>query len=541
MSALRGMRLRRRTGKKKGPNPLAVAAVTILLAVAITFWAFNGKQIPFVHHFTMYALVRNSVDIIPQSPVRIAGVDVGEVSGTSAAGNMTKVAFTLSSNGMPVHEDATVTIRDRLFLEGGYYLQLDPGSPSAPVAKDGWTIPISNTSYPVQFYQLLSTFDVATRASLENTLNTLNQGFSAASYCLPGASTQLSVAENPCAADQHPVQQAPTTTNSGAGGLKAATPQLTPALKDIAWVTQGLRGTQPGDVERLLSSASDVTSTLNGSSSQLADFVTSLNHVSTALASTDGALAQSVSGLDQTLQVAPPALSAVDHALPPLASLAVALDPSLKVAPPIIDGVTKAVGQLAAVVAPVERGKLLRTLQTTFVAFPSTLRQLGTIFPITKGVTDCLRTHVTPILNEIVPDSSPGGPNLSSGRPVWQDFVHFLPGLSSAVQNFDGNGYWIRLIAGTGNNGLSLGKLPVLGQILGSTPGTAGIEGARPQWVGDLTPADFRPDVSCSSQPIPSLSATTATPDLRHVGYSSPPTTATVQKLARLLGLHGKK
>jgi ABC-type transporter Mla subunit MlaD len=528
------MRLgRRRTGRKKGPNPLAVAAVTILLAVAITYWAFNGKQIPFVHHFTMYALVRNSVYIIPESPVRIAGVDVGQVTGTSAEGDLTKVAFTLQSNGLPVHKDATATIRDRLFLEGGYYIQLDPGSPSAPVAGDGWTIPTSNTSYPVQFFQLLSTFDVATRASLENTLNTLNEGFSAPSYCASGASTTLSTEENPCPADAHPVQEPSSLTNSGIGGFKAAVPQLAPALKDIAWVSQGLHGTQPGDVERFLSSASDVTSTLDGTSPQLADFVTSLNRTSSALASADGALAQSVSGVDQTLQVAPATLSAVDHSLPPLASLANALSPSLKVAPPIIDGVTKAVGELAAVVAPAERGNLIETLKATFVSFPATLRELGTVFPVTKGVTDCLRTHVTPVLNDIVPDGS-----LSSGRPAWQDFVHFLVGLSSAAQNFDGNGYWIRLISGTGENGLSVGQLPGLGSILGATPGTAGIEGARPTWAGDLTPADFRPDVSCSTQPVPSLNATTSSPDLRHVGYSTPPTAASVQKLAKALGLH---
>jgi phospholipid/cholesterol/gamma-HCH transport system substrate-binding protein len=530
------MRLRRRrTGKRKGPNPLAVAGITILLAVAITYWAFNGKQIPFVHHFTMYAVVRNSVDIIPESPVRIAGVDVGQVTGTSAEGPMTKVAFTMQSNGLPVHTDATATIRDRLFLEGGYYIQLDPGSPTAPIAKDGFTIPVSNTAYPVQFYQLLSTFDSATRASLENALNTLNQGFSPPSSCASGASIALSTEENPCPAAEHPVEQAPSLTNSGIGGLKAAAPQFTPTLKDIAWVTQGLHGTQPGDVERLLSSASDVTTTLNGTSAQLADFVTSLNRTSSALASADGALAQSVSGLDQTLQVAPPALTAVDHSLPPLTSLAVALDPSLKVAPPLIDGITRAVNELAAVVAPAERGNLLTTLKTTFVSFPATLRELGTAFPVTKAVTDCLRTHVTPILNDVVPDGS-----LSSGRPVWQDFVHMLVGLSSAVQNFDGNGYWIRLIGGTGDNSLSVGQLPVLGSILGSSPGSSGIEGARPQWVGDLTAADFRPDASCATQPVPSLSATTAAPDLRRVGSATPATAADVQKLAQQLGLHTK-
>jgi phospholipid/cholesterol/gamma-HCH transport system substrate-binding protein len=507
VSPLGPIRRREAGARRRGPNPLLVAALTILLAAAVTYYAFSGKQIPFVHHFTMHALVRNSVDIIPDSPVRIAGIDVGQVTGTTAEGNLTKVNFEMSSNGLPVHKDATVTIRDRLFLEGGYYLQLDPGSPSAPTVGDGFTIPVSNTSYPVQFYQLLSTFDLPTRQSLENALTTLNEGFS------PPAGEQA------------------TPENSGAGGFKSAVPQFTPTLKDIAWVSQALHGTAPGDVERLLSSASNVTGTLQGSSGQLADLVTSLNRLAGALVATDGSLGQTISGLDQTLQVAPPTLSAVDVALPPLVNLGMALDPSLKVAPPLVDAVTKSVNQLEAIVEPKERVRLLDALYNTFTGFPVTLRQLGEVFPVTKGVTDCLRTHVTPILTQAVNDGS-----LSTGRPVWQDFVHLLSGLSSAVQNFDANGYWIRLISSVGNNGISIGKLPLLGQILGVTPGSAGIEGARPQWVGDLTPSVFRPDVPCSSQPVPTLAAATAPADLHHVGYAAPPTSAQLQALRKLIG-----
>ena len=49
----------------------------------------------------------------------------------------TRVAFTVDSSGLPIHRDATIRVRDRLFLEGGYYLELDPGSPSAPTLHDG--------------------------------------------------------------------------------------------------------------------------------------------------------------------------------------------------------------------------------------------------------------------------------------------------------------------------------------------------------------------------------------------------------------------
>jgi ABC-type transporter Mla subunit MlaD len=496
---------KRRRRRKRRMHPLIAALIVILATVFVTYYAFNGG-LPFVHHFTVYAIADNSVNVRSGDPVRIAGIDVGTVNGTSPGpGQTTRISFSIDDNGLPVHTDATITIRDRLFLEGSYYLGLDPGSPSAPVVHDGFTISESNVSSPVQFFKLLSTFDLATRQSLSNILNNFRIGFS----------------PNPGQPE----------SDSGAGGLKRAIPQLTPLFKDTAYVSQALTGTHAGDVERLLSSASDVTTTLAGSSSQLADLVSGLDSASSALASDDGAVAQSVSGLDKVLQSAPASLSAVDHALPPLARLGQALDPSLTLAPPILDGITSAVDELAAVVAPAERTRLLTSLNATFEQFPSLLTLLGKAFPITKQVTDCLSTHVTPILQATVPDGS-----LSTDRPVWQDFVHFLPAVAGASADFDGNGFYTRTLIGAGTDTLSLGNnVPGIGKLVGSElPGGGSLEGESPHWVGTLKPSDFRPDMQCSKQPVPSLASASVAPDLRTVhSAAAPPVTAA--KLRTLL------
>jgi virulence factor Mce-like protein len=484
---------RKKAGRRRGIHPLVATALVIGVTVFVTFYAFNGG-LPFVHQFTLYAITNNSVNVRSESPVRIAGINVGTVQGVSPGpGQTSKIEFTMQSNGLPVHTDATIRIRDRLFLEGGYYLELDPGSPSAPIAHDGFTIPLSNTSTVVQFYKVLSTFDGAARQHLDNILNTFNQGFS----------------PNPGEPE----------SDSGAGGFKSAIPELTPVFKDTAYITRALHGTQPGDIERLLSSSADVFSTLAASSSQLEGLVSGLNSASSALASADGALAQSVSGLDQTLQVAPASLSAVDHALPPLARLGVALDPALKLAPPILDDVTGAVRQLAAIVSPAERTRLLTSVKATFEQFPTLLTELGKAFPITKQVTDCLSSHVTPILKSVVPDGT-----LTTNRPVWQDFVHFLPGVAGATGNFDANGPYTRVLLGAGTQTLeSLSTLPGIGQLVGSeVPGGGTVEGARPAWVGTLTPSVFRPDVPCSSDPLPSLAVPAAASDMRTAHSSAP-------------------
>lgn len=468
-------------------HPLAITALMVIALVAVTFYAFN-QGLPFVHRFTVGAVVSNSVNVRSGDPVRIAGIDVGEVTGVAPDGDATRISFSLDANGLPVHRNATVRIRDRLFLEGSYYLDLDPGTPSAPSLRDGGTIPLAQTSSPVQFFQVLSTFDLAARADLTSMLRSLSVGL--------GPDHRLAA--------------------SGAAGLREVTASLKPVLSDTAQVARALRGTQPGDVARLLDSASQVTGTLGENAPQLAGLVTGLARTSAALAASDGALGQSISGLDATLRAAPPALRAIDTALAPVTRLARVLRPSLTVAPPILRRLNATVAQLAAVLAPAQRTELLTALRATFSQLPTVLTQLGRAFPVGRQVTDCLRTHITPLLKETVPDG-----RLSTGKPVWQDFVHFLPGVAGASSAFDANGSYTRVLAAAGDNTLSGGSSGpaggsgggLLGNLLGGLVGTAPpggngqLMGSSPVWDGDVTSADFRPDAPCTSQALPNLAS----------------------------------
>lgn len=461
-------------------HPLLIALVMILAVAAVTFYAFN-QGLPFVHRYTLYAVVRNSYNVRGGDPVREAGVDVGQVAAVSADGRESKIAFNLNSSALPIHRDATLRIRDRLFLEGSYYLELDPGTPEAPNLSDGGTIPVSQTSGPVQLYQVLSVFTSPVRQSLASSLNAFGQGFAAS-----GGQSQ---------------------GQSGAAGLKQLAPQLAPLFDDTALITRALRGTQPFDLPRLLGSARSVTGTLASDSAQLTGLVDSLDRTSTALASSDGALAHTVSGLDQTLVAMPPALRAVDAALPSVNELSRALTPSLAQAPPILDGLTHVIRRVAAVLAPTERVRLLQSLRATFTELPTILTDLARAFPIGQQVTSCFITHIIPVLVQKVPDGS-----LSTGGTVLQDFMHFLPGLAGASGSFDANGHYTRFLAGAGPNTLT-GSFA--GGVVGTTPpGGGSIEGVRPRWIGDLQPSDFRPDVPCDTQKVPSLSAKTGLSDL---------------------------
>ena len=88
--------------------------------------------------------------------MRIAGVNVGEVTATEAKGDAVEVTFTVDDEGQPIHEDAEVEIRPRLFLEGNFFLDLRPGSPSAAELPDDGEIPAAQTATAVQLDEVLT-------------------------------------------------------------------------------------------------------------------------------------------------------------------------------------------------------------------------------------------------------------------------------------------------------------------------------------------------------------------------------------------------
>ena len=53
-------------------HPLLIAAMVILATAAVTAYAFN-QGLPFVHHFTLTAVVRNSLNVRGGDPVRWVG------------------------------------------------------------------------------------------------------------------------------------------------------------------------------------------------------------------------------------------------------------------------------------------------------------------------------------------------------------------------------------------------------------------------------------------------------------------------------------
>src|SRR6202008_568893 len=97
------------------------------------------NTLPWQQPFELHAVFQTSNNLRLDSPVRIAGVNVGKVVKVERkeGSAVTEVPMEVDKTGLPIHQDATAKIRSRIFLEGNFFVELSPGTPSADNIDDG--------------------------------------------------------------------------------------------------------------------------------------------------------------------------------------------------------------------------------------------------------------------------------------------------------------------------------------------------------------------------------------------------------------------
>ncbi|MHB8694855.1 MAG: MlaD family protein [Solirubrobacteraceae bacterium] len=448
-----------------------ISAVALVLLGLLAFVGIGALSSP----YQIRGVFSSSGGLEPGNPVRIAGVNVGQVDGVTAGPRNTSiVSIQIDDSGRPIHADATLAILPRLLLEGNFYVAVDPGTPGTQALTSGGVIPQSHTSVPVQIDQVLDTFDLSTRDALQRTIRGLAQGLGA------GALTARA-----------------TPPPAGYAGLRAAVRSLNTALPSIATVASASQGTQPGDLDRVVRFSRDFAAELAQNPRALAAIVTDYDHVTAALASEDHALAESIQGLDLTLRAAPPSLTALDRALPTVTSFSEALDPALRAAPVPLRESAQVAAQLQQLVAPGKLPQLLAELQPVTTTLPQLEGRLRTLSPFVTEASQCLSSHVVWALDQTLPDGA-----TSTGDPAWLDLLHFATSIISSSGGFDGNGSAERVGLASGTANIS-GIFPGIGKISGAG---FSFQGVRPTWLGYGVQPPYRPDQWCAKQPLPNLS-----------------------------------
>jgi phospholipid/cholesterol/gamma-HCH transport system substrate-binding protein len=471
--------LRRR--RRQGLSTVTIGLIALAAVLVVVYLGFT-KDIPFTHGFQLNAEFESANNLRPNSPVRIAGVEVGKVKSISAheGSHAALVTMEINKNGLPIHEDATAKIRPRIFLEGNFFVDLQPGTPKSPKLSSGDTIKITQTSYPVQLDQVLTALQAPSREDLQGILAELN----------------LALNTKPTA-EQDADAAASTRGLTGAEALNKSYVDGGRALKGTAIVNDALLGTEPDrDLSRLVEGTGKTTAALVVHEAQLQDLLTNFNTTMGALASESGNLQQSVALLAPTLAIANRALSSLNAAFPPTRAFAREILPGVRETGPTIQAAFPWIDQTRRLVSPAELQGLAHDLRPAVADLAKLTRGSLSLLPQTDLASRCARDIILPTGDVPITDE------FATGAQNYKEFFWTLVGLSGESQNFDGNGQMVRFQTGGGTQTLSLGSLSSpTGQLLGSTVGVP--LGNRPAFPGKRPP--YKPNVRCIDNQRPNL------------------------------------
>jgi phospholipid/cholesterol/gamma-HCH transport system substrate-binding protein len=427
-----------------------VLAITTLLLFA--YFGFT-KANPFSNPYELHAMFRNVQNLKPRSPVRMSGVEVGKVTKIEPKeGGAADVTMELREDALPIREDARAQIRSRIFLEGNFFVDLQPGSPSTGELDDGSTLPITQTASTVTLPDILDVLDSDVRTDLQTFLHEYG------TVALRGG---------------------------GAKAFNRAIPSFAPAYRYGALTNDALLGVDPDhDIQRLLRGQQRTFAALSDNPEALKELVTDLNTTAGAIASEDSALAAAVPALRDTLREGYPALGELNAALPTLRTFAREATPGVRSSVPALDAAIPWFTQARGLVQQSELKGLAADLRH---AVPSLVKLNTRLIPFLKqlrALSSCTNHVLVPFMESDIPSIEEG----NSGHSVREQINRSFVGLAGESRNNDAN-------------------TPVF-HIQGVNPfklATGRLEPAPPPDAN--TPPPHRPDVACETQDPPDLHA----------------------------------
>jgi phospholipid/cholesterol/gamma-HCH transport system substrate-binding protein len=159
-------------------------AIAVLAAIGLgtAYYILNEQRlrIPGLEDkpFTLEAEFSDAQGVMPGQgqTIRVAGMRIGDVGKIDLEQGRAIVTMEIDQEFKDVvHTDATALLRPRTGLKD-MFIELDPGSKSAPVMKKDGRIPIENTAPDLDADEILSALDTDTRAYLQLLINGVGKG-----------------------------------------------------------------------------------------------------------------------------------------------------------------------------------------------------------------------------------------------------------------------------------------------------------------------------------------------------------------------------
>ena len=436
-------------------NPVRAGILALVLLGLFAYFGFT-KSNPFANPYELEAVFQTANNLKPNSPVRIAGVDVGKVKSVEPVDSATggaRVKMELEDKGLPIHKDAQLKIRPRIFLEGNFFVDLQPGSPSAPELADGGTIPMSQTAAPVQFGDVLTALQRDTREDLQTFLE---------EYGAKGLAS------------------------GGAKGFNDSIQYWEDAYRNSALANDASLGQQPTkDVQRLLKGQARTFRALARDEEALKDLITNFNVTAGAFAREDVALEASIPELRDMLRTAQPALASLNSSLPSLRAFARDALPGVRSSPETLDASLPFMTQARRLMSPSELRGLAAELRRRIPSLVALNRTSVPVLRQSRQLSACTNNVLVPFVQSKYENvQGPDAENGNGGQQVRYQLQRGLVGLSGESRLSDGNNQWFHT---------SL------------APAATNVQPAPPTVVDQPPPR--RPDVPCETQELPNLAA----------------------------------
>ena len=454
--------------RPSGMRPLHAGLIAIALIVVGTYFAF-ARGLPFGDHHEIEAVFRTANNVKERQPVRIAGVEVGKVvevrhlePGTSAA----VVRMRIEDNGLPIHRDARISIRPRMFLEGNWFLDLQPGTPEAGELPDGGSIPIAQTRGPVQLGQLFTALQADTRKNLQTLLDEYSQALE----------------------------------GEGADGYRRSIPYWEPAYRSSAIVQDASLGVLQHDLSEYIDSSGRVARGLDRSPEALKSLIADFNTAAAAFAREAENLSLTIDELPRTLAAARPALFELNEALPPFRRFAQDLKPAIEESGRTIPVALPFLQQARRLVSKDELRGLANDLRPTAPALARLSELTRPLFEQVRYASSCENEVLHAWSNDRVTDA-----RFPATGPVYEEAPKPLPGLAAESRNGDANGQWVHVLTSAGDRTVNIGNglfAQAYQPLIGTNPPKP--EAGRPP---------LRPKVACETQEPPDLRSVPGPPD----------------------------
>ena len=445
------LRRKRRHPGHRGMSPVLAGLIALVLVLGGTYIGFT-KFNPFANPFRLQAAFESVNNLKPNSPVRIAGVEIGKVKTVEAVegnGGGATVTMELKEAALPIHKDLTLKVRPRVFLEGNFFVDIKPGSPSAPTLESGAMVPTTHTASPVQFGDVLSSLQSDTRKDLQVFLGEYSKGLE----------------------------------GQGATGFNEALRFGPKAFRSTAQVNDALLGEEPTkDLQRVLKGQAKTFAALNEDSNALKGLVTNFNTTAGAFARQDAALEATIPALRDTLKVGSPALASLDSALPALRAFSREALPGVRSSAPTLKESLPFIRQARLLVGPDELKGTARELRRRIPSLVGLNRAAVPLLEQVRQLSSCTNQVLVPFANSRVPNpDEPGNDNQMPLRQANRGFV----GLAGESRVNDGQLQYFRTSA-----------VPTPTQVRPAAPSDGGSQ-----------PPPRRPDVACETQQPPNLNA----------------------------------